>query len=234
MKTLASKLRILAVSMLCLTVLSACASSSETKVYGVGTGEIHATKVLALGDSMMAWNGPSGQSIPRYLAQYTGATVTDNSALGATFLTGGIATQYVNGGWDWVVINGGGNDLLWGCGCGNCIGTIENLIRPRSRTGKMIELGEAARRSGAKVVFVGYLHSPGVSSAIDGCRNAGVMLESRLDEYARSTPGVYFVSLRDLVPYGDHSFHGADMIHPSPKGSSAVARRIASVILSVR
>lgn len=42
--------------------------------------------------------------------------------------------------------------------------------------------------------------------------------------------GVHFISLADLVPHGDRSYHAADMIHPSVKASRAIAARIAAVI----
>ena len=42
--------------------------------------------------------------------------------------------------------------------------------------------------------------------------------------------GVTFVSIADLVPDGDSSYFAIDMIHPSVKGSRAIADRIAGVI----
>jgi lysophospholipase L1-like esterase len=32
------------------------------------------------------------------------------------------------------------------------------------------------------------------------------------------------------VPYGDSSFHQVDLIHPSPKGSRAIAERLAAAL----
>jgi acyl-CoA thioesterase-1 len=42
--------------------------------------------------------------------------------------------------------------------------------------------------------------------------------------------GVHFIAMADLVPHGDGSFHGLDMIHPSIKGSNAIGTRIATYI----
>jgi hypothetical protein len=36
--------------------------------------------------------------------------------------------------------------------------------------------------------------------------------------------------MADLVPYGDMSFHQLDMIHPSFKGSAAIAARVVETI----
>jgi len=41
---------------------------------------------------------------------------------------------------------------------------------------------------------------------------------------------VYFLSLVDLVPYGDRSYHAIDMIHPSIKGSKAIGDLVANII----
>ncbi|MDG1531227.1 MAG: hypothetical protein P8Q99_07715 [Paracoccaceae bacterium] len=47
---------------------------------------------------------------------------------------------------------------------------------------------------------------------------------------ASKDEGVFHVSLADLVPHGDRSFHGADMVHPSIKASRAIGLRVADVI----
>jgi acyl-CoA thioesterase I len=39
-----------------------------------------------------------------------------------------------------------------------------------------------------------------------------------------------FVPMSDLVPDGDPSLHQQDLIHPSPKGSAAIAARLAAAI----
>ena len=47
---------------------------------------------------------------------------------------------------------------------------------------------------------------------------------------AARDPGVQFLSLADLVPYGDRSYHGIDMIHPSRKASRIIGRMVADLI----
>ncbi|MEC7256296.1 MAG: SGNH/GDSL hydrolase family protein, partial [Pseudomonadota bacterium] len=54
--------------------------------------------------------------------------------------------------------------------------------------------------------------------------------DSRIARMAAADPGVHFISLADLVPYGDRSYHAFDMIHPSVKGSAAIGRRVARTI----
>lgn len=198
-------------------------------------------RVLAMGDSMLAWNSASGRSVAHVLERRLGGPVVDRSVPGARMLyalpiSGSlgfkIGAQFVDQPWDWVVMNGGGNDLLFGCGCGRCTGVLNRLVSADGRSGAIPQAVAAARASGAQVVYSGYLRSPGVPSSIDQCRRAGDALEARLITMADLDPGVHFVTLKDLVPEGDRSFHTADIVHPSPKGSAAIAERLADVILA--
>jgi len=75
------------------------------------------------------------------------------------------------------------------------------------------------------------LRSPGRGSPIEHCRNEGDMLEARIARMSAGDPGVHFVSIADLVPFGDLSFHAADRIHPSAKASAAIAGRVAAIIM---
>ena len=82
------------------------------------------------------------------------------------------------------------------------------------------------------MIYVGYLRSPGVGSPIEHCRNEAEGLEGRISALAARDPGLTFLSLTDLVPDGDRSFHALDMIHPSPKATRAIAKRIAKIMAS--
>jgi lysophospholipase L1-like esterase len=41
---------------------------------------------------------------------------------------------------------------------------------------------------------------------------------------------VHFLSLADIVPSGDRSYHASDMVHPSQKATDAIGARIAAFI----
>jgi lysophospholipase L1-like esterase len=127
-------------------------------------------------------------------------------------------------------MNGGGNDLWFGCGCSACEGKMARMVSPDGRTGSVPDLVRSIRQSGARVIYLGYLRSPGVGSLIEHCRDEGEAFEKRLAAMAAQDPGVTFISLADMVPHGDRSYHGFDMIHPSPKATREIARRIAAVI----
>jgi len=204
--------------------------------------EDDAARILAIGDSMMAWHMITGNSIADALSDALGEPVVNRSVAGARILYGlpitgalglKIAKQYHGKPWDWVVINGGGNDLWLGCGCGKCERKINRMVTKSGTSGDIPQLISRIRKTGARVVFVGYLRSPGVDSVIDACRPAGDALEARLIQMAEQMDGVYFLSIADLVPEGDRSYHGADMIHPSKKGSQAIGRLVADLIRKV-
>lgn len=196
-------------------------------------------RILVLGDSFMTSHAQTSQAVPDQLEKALGAQVRSQAFTGARYrymlpLTGAlgmkISKQYREGPWDWVVINGGGNDMWLGCGCMRCEWRMNKLISANGKRGEIPALVSKARRSGAKVAYVEYLRSPGTWSPIEHCKAEGDALEARIAVMAQYDPGVFFVSLADMVPPGDRSFHAADMIHPSVKGSRAAALRIAHAV----
>jgi len=86
------------------------------------------------------------------------------------------------------------------------------------------------RKTGARVIYLGYLRSPGVGSIIEHCRDEGDILEQRIARLAALDEGIFFLSLRNLVPDGDRSYHALDMVHPSIKASTAIGRMVADII----
>ncbi len=199
----------------------------------------NSARILAMGDSMLAWHGASRAAVSDNMEAILGEPVIDRSVIGARIfyhlpvsgaLGMNISQQYRPGAWDWVVMNGGGNDLWFGCGCSRCDRKMTRMISPDGQQGSVPELVRRIRATGARVIYVGYLRSPGVGSMIDHCRDEGQTFEHRLSVMAASDPGVHFVSLADLVPHGDRSYHALDMIHPSPKATRKIAQRIAAII----
>ncbi len=197
-------------------------------------------RVLVMGDSLMAWNGTRGAAVSDALGRLLGVQVKDHALAGARYfyilpLSGAaglrIRAQFRGGPWDYVVMNGGGNDLLFGCGCGRCKRMLDRLIRDDGRAGAIPDLVRDIRASGAKVIYTGYLRTPGVTSPVEACGPLGDEMDTRLARMAKATEGVIFLPLADLVTKnGDTSFHATDLVHPSLKGSRAIAARIAPLI----
>jgi hypothetical protein len=206
---------------------------------GVARAETSAPRILAMGDSLLAWHKATGRSISATVSRSLKQPVIDRSVGGARFLyrlpiSGAlgmnITKQYRGKPWDWVILNGGGNDMWLGCGCNRCDRKLNRLISESGRRGAIPQLVSRLRKTGARVVYVGYLRSPGVGSPIEHCRDEGDALESRISHMATLDTGIYFLSLADLVPYGDRSFHGVDMIHPSLKASTEIGHMVARLI----
>lgn len=196
-------------------------------------------QILLMGDSMMAVNAGSGNAVADALERELGKEVVDRSVTAARYfyylpVSGSaglkIEKQYRPGNWSWIIMNGGGNDLVFGCGCFICDWQLNRLISEDGTEGAIPEFVNKMRQTGARVVYTGYLRSPGRWSIIDGCRDEGNKLDGRLAQMAARDPGVYFVSLADLVPNGDDSYFAIDLVHPSVKGSQAIAKRVADVI----
>ncbi|MEM9578563.1 MAG: SGNH/GDSL hydrolase family protein [Pseudomonadota bacterium] len=220
----------LVVLLLGLTLLSGCAEPVPRD---------NSARILAMGDSLMAWNAPSRARVSDRIENILGEPVVDRSVVGARIfyhlpvsgaLGMNISQQYRPGAWDWVILNGGGNDLWFGCGCRACERRMTRMIGPDGQEGSVPDLVRQIRGSGAQVIYLGYLRSPGVGSLIEHCRNEGDEFERRLAAMARKDPGVHFVSLADMVPYGDRSYHSFDMIHPSPKATREIAGRVAAIM----
>ncbi len=196
-------------------------------------------KILLLGDSMMASNRVTGQSVAAVIEAGLGREVVDRSVPGARYfyalpISGSaglnIPKQYRPGPWDYVVLNGGGNDLLFGCGCGRCDGVINRLISSDGRSGAIPAMVKTLVSDGARVIYTGYLRNPGVQTLIKSCGPAGNELDRRMQRLAALEPGMQYVLLADLVPYKDRSYHQVDLIHPSAKGSQAIGQRIVALI----
>lgn len=192
-------------------------------------------RILLLGDSMMASNRSTGQSVSEAIERHLGQGVIDRSVVGARYFFPlplaasaglGLPFQVRPGPWETVVLNGGGNDLLFGCGCGKCGRVLDRLISADGKAGAIPGLVARLRATGAKVIYVGYLRSPGSPSLITPCRPAGTELDKRLALMAARDKGTTFLPMSDLVPFGDRSLHQIDRIHPSAKGSQAIADRI--------
>lgn len=207
---------------------------------GLAHADTTKPRVLVMGDSLMASNRMAGAAVSDALGDVLGTKVKDHSVIGARYfyilpVTGSmgmrIDAQLRGGPWDIVVMNGGGNDLLFGCGCGACKRMMDRLVTADGRSGAIPDLVAKVTETGAKVVYTGYLRTPGVTSPVEGCGPLGDEMDRRLAKMAKRQKGVRFVPLADLVKTdGDTSYHSADLIHPSPKGSKAIAARVASAM----
>ena len=213
--------------LLIVTGLSACTDTAPR-----GGGDI-----LVLGDSIMAWNG--GRSIPDVIANQTGRSVTSRAVPGAQFDNGStiasavgfdIQQQFPGGRWNWVVVNGGANDLSADCGCGACGASVNALIAPDGQSGSIPAFLQRLRaQTGAKIMWMGYYAGSG-SGSFAGCRDDLVEIESRIATFAAGRPGIHFIDSEDVIDRGDRGLFAGDNVHPSARGSARIGAYLAQEI----
>ena len=116
--------------------------------------------LFAVGDSFLDFYAEEEKSIPHIAANTLGMDVQNNSISGAIF-TGedGIATQFEDAAWPWVLINGGGNDANEQCACE--IGCVEDILdeiaSADGTSGELVSLVDRAISNGSKVAVALYM-----------------------------------------------------------------------------
>lgn len=193
--------------------------------------------ILVTGDSVLAWNRASGQDAGRVIATTLGRDVVSRATLGARLQAGGlarlggfsIADQLSAGPWNWVVINGGANDLAASCGCTGCDAVIDSLITMNADRGVIPDIVSRARATGAQVIWVGYYDAP-LSRTFAGCRPALVEIERRIARFAQANQGVYFIDSEDVLDGTDAALLAPDRTHPGAAGSAQIGRFVAQQI----
>ena len=171
--------------LLAIGVLQACVSQFSG-ADGPELGNEKQLRILAIGDSLMRWNALSGNSIAQVISKNVNAPVVDRSQVGSGMLfrqnagqgaAVSIPEQYISKDWDWTIITGGGNDLLLGCGCMACHDTINELVSENARSGKIPDFLRTIRDNGSKILYIGYLRSPGLLTPSEHCKNEGDLLK---------------------------------------------------------
>ncbi len=191
--------------------------------------------VLVLGDSIAAWNSEVGASVADVLAAKTGAEVTLAAVPGSRVLAGPdpVPQQYVPGPWRWVVVQGGGNDLVAECGCGACAAALDRLIGRDGRTGAIADLVRRIRADGASVALWSYYAMPDDAPfPFARCNDELVEVHARLARLAARDDGIVLVDGREVVRPARTDLYDRDRVHPSPAGSRAVGVQVAEALLN--
>lgn len=197
-------------------------------------------RVLVVGDSLLDWQRIRGQSIPQVLARKTGWEVASRAASGASMYRSGttdnpravIPTQYQPDNWDWVVVNGGANDLLTKCGCRRCSRVLNEIISPDGKSGIMVDLVRRARSDGAGVVMIGYLGNPR-PNLFNGCREEVFEMVRRQKLLAEALPNVIYLSSRDAVDVNRRGTFAFDGIHPSGRSTKRIGTYLAQTLVNM-
>ncbi|MFW2542155.1 SGNH/GDSL hydrolase family protein [Primorskyibacter sp. 2E107] len=203
--------------MLSLCLLAAC-----------GRGVPEDARIVVAGDSVMAWNRIAGGSVADGLQARLGEPVGDVSLPLAQVLGGrgalNIPAQLAGVRADWVVLNGGANDLS-DCDCADCGPVLDRLISEDGSRGAIPTLVADLRARGSQVIWADYYTSPHYAGT--ACVAPYAMLEDRLGRMANASAGVSLVDMDDVFRPGDLSLFARDRLHPSQKGSARIAGLVA-------
>lgn len=196
-----------------------------------GRGVPENARIVVAGDSVMAWNRAGGGSVADRLGALLDEPVGDVSLPYAS-ITGStgpgalsIARQTSALSPDWVVMNGGANDLRAGCGCNDCGAVLDRLISADGRTGAIPGIVAELRAKGTKVLWADYYTSPIYAGT--ACTAPYDTLKARVSRLAAADPGVELVEMGGVMPSGDASLFAPDRLHPSREGSARIARLVA-------
>ena len=189
-------------------------------------------RVVVAGDSVMAWNSMTGGSVADVLQERLGEPVGGVS-LSFAQVAGGVGglnipTQLDGVQAEWVVLNGGANDLSRNCDCSDCGPVLDRLISDDGTQGAIPALVADLRGRGAQVVWADYYTSPRYAGT--ACEAPYQALEERLSRMAGADDGVTLVDMDDVFSPDDLSLFAFDRTHPSQKGSARIASLVASVL----
>lgn len=198
-----------------------------------------APDVLVIGDSILAWHSGTGGSAPDALARIAERPVENRARSGSRVTTtsevikargGEIVSQYTPGPYQWVIVNGGANDLLSNCGCRACRSILKGLIDERSQQGAIPDLVRRIRDDGARVLLLGYYRGPDRAPLFSGCRDELDVLNARLQALAAREQGVRYAAARDVIDPDNSAHFFVDRIHPSRLGAARIGQLLADAI----
>jgi lysophospholipase L1-like esterase len=222
---------LMAAIVVCALLFSACGSDDDAEI-------------LVIGDSILAWNAEEQASIGDVIGQTLEREVLIAAVPGARFANPDelaarqgldIRRQYDlvdRPPVDWVVLDGGGNDLGESCECGECSAQLDELISADGTSGTMVDFVSEVAAAGSNVMFVGYYDvPPDAWFGFNQCNDVLGEQDRRLDAMAQSIDGVWFVDASEVVTADNAAAYAEDRLHPSIEGSRLVGLLVADAIV---
>jgi lysophospholipase L1-like esterase len=194
--------------------------------------------ILVTGDSILAYHADSCGSVADVASEALGRPIHNAARSGArvspgpTWLWGDIREQVTPGDWDWVVVEGGIDDLLGDCECGGCTDVLDELVSADGARGEVPALVDQALADGARVALVGY-YDPFLNArgGYGACGAALDTLRTRYRHIAAQRDGVIVVEPQDVMsPDDTPDAYLPDGIHPSREGSARLGLQLAEAI----
>lgn len=201
-------------------------------------------RLLAIGDSVLSFHGDD--DAPILAALELGYAAANESAAGAwvahpqgrsTAWPVDVRSQYDRAPslrYDWVIVNGGSNDLSRSCACRACETTLEQLVGADGRSGHLPELADRIRADGAQIVFVGYFDvQPWSVTDATACNSIFNELDGRVRQMAEARDGVWFLDASDVITTDRIELYHPDGRHTSVRGSQLLGRELAELIAEI-
>ena len=202
--------------------------STNSGCFNMDRGSLEEASIIAVGDSVLEWHLWTGRSAPERLGQALDRPVY-NAAISGALVTDGVESsipnQYIEGDWDWIVVDGGANDLTDLCQCNECTVTQNNIEKVLS------EFVTDRTAEGHRVVLWSYYVLPdNARFGFEDCHDDFAELRQRHKAIADADPDVIWVNGADIIS-GERSRHFyADRIHPSRLASRLIGQQIAEAI----
>ena len=192
-------------------------------------GTIENAKILAIGDSIFEWHIWNQHSVPEQLGRELGISVYNNAISGSLITEEtptGIRNQYIEGDWEWVVMDGGGNDLNILCQCDKCSETQDKVEAVYKEF-----LQQLLERENLKIIIWGYYGLPEKAKyGFDECQDDFEELRRRQKKISDTNERIFFVDGSKEITGDDKSYFYIDKIHPSRKGTEVIGRQLSEVI----
>ena len=191
------------------------------------------SEIQIIGDSVFDFNEETCEDVSDFMSLSLGATVEDRS-IGGTWLDHpedeDIADSYAPGPWPWLIVDGGGNDLLGFCNCECSSDDIARLINPDGTDGAMSDLIRTIVDNGSRVILLGY-YQPTPDSEFGGCIDELEVLSSGYSALADQLPEVTFLDARNVInAEEDRSLLHTDGVHLTPKAAEILANAMLSIV----
>lgn len=200
----------------------------------------HEAEILVMGDSILAYHADDCASIADVASEALDRPVANAARSGARIAPGGlyafgdIRNQYEDGDWDWVVLEGGVNDLRGRCGREERVAeVIDELVSEDGAQGEVPDLVDQALTDGAQVALLTLYELPeSASFGFGKCGDALDELHARYARVADTRDDVVLVEMGAVMhPETTPEAYRGDGVHPTELGSALVGEWLAEALV---